>query len=40
MINWNLAGNPVNWLVVASMALIGLLVAAFVSAPLRNAAAQ
>lgn len=36
MLNWNLAANPVNWLVVASMALLGLTAASLISAPLRT----
>jgi len=40
-INWNgIAGNPVNWLVIPTLALFGLIFAALLSAPLRNQSAQ
>lgn len=35
MLNLPLMKNPVNWLVVSSMALIGLLAVSLVSSPLR-----
>lgn len=35
IINVELIKNPVNWLVVASLALFGLIFAALISAPLR-----
>lgn len=40
LLNWQLARNPLNYAIVGTMAAIGIIAAAIITAPLRQKTAQ